>query len=157
VLLRAGGHQVEDVAAGLQGGGDDVEGHGVVAGVVGLDDEAEAFAHGGDRHPVDGIRWLDAVEGGQGPSREVGVVGEAVRGEVVELGVPAGDTQVGGLDRAGDDGGVEIGVGHGVDGGGGTGLGGRLGHPLDATGAPRPPDRPTGHPGYAWPRPDIDQ
>ena len=59
VLVGGGGHEVEAAADLLQGRGDDVEGHLVEPGPVGLLGEAEALAHGGQGDPV------DVVDGGR--------------------------------------------------------------------------------------------
>jgi hypothetical protein len=134
VVLGGRRHEVEHVAAGLERGGDDVERHGVVAALVGLDDQPEALAHRPQGDAVDVIDGFDALEPGQGVAGEAGVVGEPVGRQVVELGVAPRDSQIGRLDRARVDHGVEVGIGHGVDGGGWTVRGRRLGHPPDATG-----------------------
>ena len=92
-----------------------------MAGLVDLDDEAEALAHRGDGHLVDVVHGVDGVEPAEGLAREVRVVGVAVGREVVDLVVVPGDAEVRGLDRAGLQDGVHVGVGHRVDGGGPAG------------------------------------
>jgi hypothetical protein len=127
-----GGHEVEDVAAALHGRGEVVQGRPIPAGRGDLELQAESLTHGGDGDLVDGVDRLDRVERREGCARQCVVGGEAGGGEVVEFGVVTGDAEIGRLDRGQRHGGIEVGVGDGVDGGGDSLLGLRV-HDGDAT------------------------
>ena len=83
-----------------------------------LDVEAEALAHGRDRHAVDVVDRLGVGQLGEGGPGELGPGVVALRREVVELVLAHVDAEVGRLDGAVVHDGVEVPLGDGVDGGG---------------------------------------
>ena len=120
MLIRVGGHQVEDVADRLKRGGQDVEGHLVEARGVGLPGEAEAFLHRRDRHPVDVVDRDGVRQVVQGLPAQVAVRRVSGWREVVEILVVAGDPQIGRRDGTELDNRVEVVVRDPVNLGGGA-------------------------------------
>ena len=118
--ICVGGHQVEDVADPLKRGGQDVEGHLVEPGGVGLLGQAETLLHRRDGHAVDVVDRGRLGQGVESPAAQVGLGAVAGRREVVEVLVVAGDPQLGRGDGTELDERVEVVVRNAVNVGGGA-------------------------------------
>ena len=127
VLGGVSSHEVEDVADSLQRGRDHVEIGELLAGVVQLTFEGEAFTHGGLRDDVDVILGLDAAELAEHGGALSVLGGKARGGEVVELALvtlkPEHGAEAGGKPPER----LDVGIGDGVGCGRSSGF---VSHPL---------------------------
>ena len=108
-------HQVEDRADLLGRGGDVVQLGQVPAGVVDFQLQAEPLAHRIEGDGVDVVGRLQPVQGRQRLARRGRKLLVAGGGEVLVLGLVAGQAKFGGEARVEPDQGVRVGVGDGVD------------------------------------------
>src|SRR5699024_5013119 len=120
MLFGFGGHHVEDFADELQWGSNHVQLAQVLPGLVQLQFQAEAFAHGQLRDPVHLVGGLHALQSGQDFLGSLGLGSECGGGEVVQGGLVTGEAHLRGADggEAGQRGDVLL--GERVGGGGGA-------------------------------------